>query len=249
MTNPIRKAINTLRYEGLAPLIKKGVPFIYDNYILKLLPRSIIRYNGVDVRAGWLFDTTLPWREGHRPKYESAIMSSISQHVSKRDDVVIVGGGWGVTAVGAAKQTGSSGSVTVYEGARREVERVKDTISLNGVSNTVHVEHAIVGSDVHLKSESGDARQIRPDELPECDVLELDCEGAEIMILEDLDFYPKYLIVESHGLYDAPTSEVQKTIESMPYSILSTEIAVDDYSEDCIKYDIYVVTARRVQSN
>jgi hypothetical protein len=170
-----------------------------------------VQYNGVPVKAGRLFDTALPEREGHRPEFESGLISVISRHFSPGDDVVIIGGGWGLTAVAAARQVGSSGSVTVFEGAQREFKRVKETVTLNSVSDIVEVQHAIVGPKVNLKSAAGDPSRIPPDQLPHCDVLELDCEGSEIGILQNLSLRPENISVETHGIYDSPTNEVKKS--------------------------------------
>jgi hypothetical protein len=205
-----------------------------------------VRYNGVAVKAGRLFNTMLSWREGHRPEFESGLISAISRHISPEDDVVIVGGGWGVTAVAAARQVGSSGSVTVFEGAQREVKRVKKTVTLNSVSDIVEVQHAVVGSKVHLKSAAGDPDRIPPNQLPRCDVLELDCEGSEIGILQNLSLRPEYVFVETHGIYDSPTAEVKKTLEELDYEIIHCDIGAEDYRIDCEEYDIYVLTGQRV---
>jgi hypothetical protein len=246
MPSQVRKAFDILRSEGFIPLIRKGVPFIHDNYISPYLPRVVVRYNGVEVKAARLFDTSLPWREGHRSQFESGLISAISCHISPGDDVVIVGGGWGVTAVAAAKKTGSSGSVTVFEGAKREVNRVKETLSLNSVSDIVEVKHAIVGPEIHLKSAAGNPDQISPDELPRCDVLELDCEGSEIDILGNISTYPEYIFVETHGIYESPTHEVRDTLKKLDYEIINCNIGAEDYRTDCEEYDIYVLTGQRV---
>ncbi|AUV84141.1 hypothetical protein C2R22_21410 (plasmid) [Salinigranum rubrum] len=246
MPSEVRKAFKILRSDGLIPLVRKGVPFVHDNYISSHLPRAVVQYNGVAVKAGRLFDTSLPWREGHRPQFESGLISAISRHVSSGDDVVIVGGGWGVTAVAAAKQVGDSGSVTVFEGAKREVKRVKETVALNSVSDIVEVHHAIVGPEIHLKSAAGDPARVPPDQLPRCDVLELDCEGSEIDILKNLSSRPEYVFVETHGIYEAPTDEVRKVLEELDYEITHCEIGAEDYRTDCEEYDIYVLTGQRI---
>jgi hypothetical protein len=246
MSSEIRKALDVLRSDGLIPLIRKGIPFAHNNYISSYLPRTVVQYNGVAVKAGRLFDTVLPWREGHCPVFESGLMSAISRHISPGDDVVIVGGGWGVTAVAAARQVGSYGSVTVFEGAQREVKRVKETVTLNSVSDIVEVEHAIVGPKVHLKSAAGGPDRIPSDQLPHCDVLELDCEGSEIDILQNLSLRPEYVFVETHGIYDSPTDEIKRAVEELEYKITHCDIGAEDYRTDCEEYDIYVLTGKRV---
>lgn len=245
MPDKVRKALEVLRSEGFIPLIRKGVPFVHDNYISPYLPRVKVRYNGVEVKAARLFDTSLPWRDGHRPQFESGLISAISCQVSQGDDVVIVGGGWGVTAVAAAKKTGPSGSVTVFEGAKREVDRVKETLSLNSVSNIVEVNHAIVGQEIQLKSAAGDPNQISPDELPRCDVLELDCEGSEIDILKNISTHPENIFVETHGIYGSPTQKVRDVLKNLGYEIIQCDIGAEDYRTDCEEYDIYVLTGQK----
>jgi hypothetical protein len=47
---------------------------------------------------------------------------------------------------------------------------------------------------------------ISPAELPECDILELDGEGAESLILRNMTIRPRVIAVETHGVYGAPTS-------------------------------------------
>ena len=211
MSSEVRKALDVLRSDGFIPLIRKGVPFAHNNYISSYLPRTVVRYNGVPVKAGRLFDTALPEREGHLPESESGLISAISRHISPGDNVETDGGGWGVTTVAVAIQLGSYGSVTVFEGAQREFKRVKETVTLNSVSAIVEVQHAIIGPKINLKSAAGDPNRILPDQLPHCDVLDLDCEGSEIGILQNLSLRPENIFVETHGICDSPTNEVKKS--------------------------------------
>jgi hypothetical protein len=102
---------------------------------------------------------------------------------------------------------GSSGSVTVFEGAQREVKWVKQTVTLNSVSDIVEEQHAFVRPKLHLKSAAGDPGRIPPDQLSHCNVLELDCKGSEIGILHNLSLRPENIFVETHGIYDSPTNE------------------------------------------
>jgi hypothetical protein len=117
---------------------------------------------------------------------------------SAGDKVVIIGGGYGVTAVRAAQIVGDAGHVDIYEGGQEQVEVVNETTKLNGVSNLCETYHAIVGEKKVLYGDAGGADQIRPDELQDCDVLEMDCEGSELQILRDMDIRPETLIIELH---------------------------------------------------
>jgi hypothetical protein len=80
--------------------------------------------------------------------------------------------------------------------------------------------------------------------LPECDVLLLDCEGSEIGILEKLTVQPRVILVESHGMYDSPSQEIEELLKRQSYSIKSKEPAVKE-SEFCCDNDIYSITAVR----
>jgi hypothetical protein len=195
--NYLTKAIAVLRRDGLLGLLNKGVPFVYNRHIAPIMPRTNAVYIGVDVEAARYFDSILPWRDKNKPHYESGLVSGLEDYVETGDSIVIVGGGWGVTAVKAAQQAGSSGKVTVYEGSAKEIDHVKNAVERNGVSGRVKIIHSIVGPIVSLRGEAGKATHTPPDELPECDVLELDCEGSKIEILESITIRPRVILIES----------------------------------------------------
>lgn len=243
--NFVTKSIRLLRDEGLFRFLKKAVIFVYDNHLVPFLPRRTAVYNGVEVNAARLFDAVLPWRTKNRPCYESGLISSIKNHVRKSDNVVIVGGGWGVTAVIAAQRVGTSGKVTVFEGSLGEVQKVKETALRNSVLNTITINHAIVGPLVSLRGKEGNASRISPDDLPDCDVLELDCEGSELDILENLGIRPRVILIESHGHHDAPSAEVKENLADLSYSIKSEEVADEGLAEFCTENDVYSITAVR----
>lgn len=115
------------------------------------------------------------------------------------DRVVIIGGGDGVTAVTAAKLVGRAGSVQVYEGGDRAAGRLITLTAREGISGICTIHHAVVGP--HIDVYGGDfanADHVAPDEIPECDVLELDCEGSEVEILRSMTIRPRAIIVEIH---------------------------------------------------
>ncbi|MDG5776195.1 hypothetical protein VB773_02365 [Haloarculaceae archaeon H-GB2-1] len=177
--------------------------------------------------------------------YESGLIAGISEHVDEGDDVVIVGGGRGITAVRAAEQVGETGTVTVFEGASECIGRIKQTARLNSVADRIAVYHRIVGSTENLKGSRKGAARLSPSELPECDVLELDCEGAEIEILDGIEFRPRVVLVETHGLYDTPSEAVKTMLENQSYSITSEQVADEGRSDFCEDNDIMVIAAVR----
>lgn len=243
--NYFTKAIGALRRGGPFALIKKGIPFIYNRHIAPFLPRVNAEYNGVDVNAGRWFDSFLPWRMKNKPNYESGIILGIEEYVEEGDSFVIVGGGWGVSAVKAAQKVGPSGQITVYEGSLKQVKNVNETVKINNVSDRVEIIHGIVGPNISLRGESRDATQFSSEELPNCDVLELDCEGSEISILENLNIRPRLIIVESHGMNDAPSSKIENLLGDLSYSVKVNKVADEDQRKYCKENDIYTLTALR----
>lgn len=242
-------AIEILRTEGPMTLFLRSINFIYRRTFALLLPRRPVQYNGIEVPSARLFDGILPWRsrEG-RPNYESGLISGMEERLHPGFDVVIVGGGWGVTAVKAAEKVGEDGTVTVYEGSAREVDRVRRTVETNGYSDIVDVHHATVGTALNLRGESGESGEaavVNPGKLPQCDVLELDCEGSEVEILKELTIRPDVILVETHGLYDASTDKVKSILSNISYSVVSNVVADEDNPEKCKTDDIRVLTALR----
>lgn len=240
----LRDAVEIFRIEGPVTLFLKTLNYFYRRTFAPFLPTRTVHYNGIKVPSARLFDGTLPWRSCEdQPNYESGLISGLEERLQPGLDVVIVGGGWGVTAVKAAEKVGEAGSVTVYEGSIKEVDRVRRTVETNGYSDTVDVNHAIVGTAINLHGKSGEAPIVNPEELPQCDVLELDCEGSEVKILEELTISPKVILVETHGLYDASTDRVKSILSNRSYSVVSNVIADKGRRHKCVRDDIRVLTA------
>lgn len=188
---------------------------LYNWLIRPHTPRKIAVFNGVPVRAVRLFDQSDVF-----PGYEEPLIEGIRTHVNEGDSVVVVGGGRGVSSVVAAVRAGRSGQVVTFEGSADLVERLRETTRLNGVDDRVSVRHAVVGSAVRLAGEPDGASAVAPAQLPSSTVLVLDCEGAEIEILEDYEGSPRLVIVETHGFLDAPESAVQNQLAERGYEVV-----------------------------
>ncbi|QLC34412.1 FkbM family methyltransferase [Halarchaeum sp. CBA1220] len=238
------RSVRILRTEGISTLLRRGT---YEAYrqTREVLPRTTATYGGVEVRAGRILDDYVPDFSLDRPGYESGLTAAIEGEVEEGDRVVIVGGGWGVTAVLAARRVGPEGSVTVYEGSKTQLERVRETLALNGVSGRVTVEHAVVGADVSVFGSAGDADFVPSAELPDCDVLSLDCEGAELRILDGYEGEPRAVFVETHAFLGAPKADVEERLTGLGYTIDDVRVAEETSREYCEEKGIYVVTATR----
>lgn len=239
----LRRAVDILREDGLRHLIRQSTRFVYENGVRIYLPRNTVTYNGVKVRAGRFLDPFVPGHSLDKSGYEEAIVAAIRKHANRGDHVVIVGGGWGVSAVAAAKQVGDGGHVRVYEGAKEGVKHVRETTELNDCSDPVTVKHAIIGREVSLYSEAGDAAVHAGSELPACDLLVLDCEGAENDILEALEVRPSTIVVETHGFLGTPEEMVRERLDEAGYVVRQSTVAESANAPYCEEHGIYVLVA------
>lgn len=245
MASLVSRALTLYRDQGPLELAKRAVQFAYGSGIRPRLPRRTVDYNGVTVRGARYFDSVVPWETLDRPSYESGIVTALESTANAGDSVVIVGGGWGVSSVAAASLVGYNGSVQTFEAATEAVERVHETLALNGVDDRVSVTNAVVAEEISTRGSTEDVPTIPPEELPECDILVLDCEGAEYSILPDLASAPRVVIVETHGFLGAPSDEVQLLLEDRGYSVVANRVADDGLRELCESNDVHVLTAQR----
>jgi len=171
-----------------------------------LLPRWQQRANGVRY-TGRLGDGLNDVQPAGDPYYECGLVESIRCKVEDGDDVTIVGGGHGITAL-AAEQEG--GDVTVYEPAarmaRRLCHRVKGTVVCEGF----YEDKNVYGD--------GSTRLTGAD-LDACDVLVLDCEGVEHQVIRDLTESPRVILVETHGFLGAPKDKVWEEMSKIGFDV------------------------------
>jgi len=198
----------------------------------------------VAVRGARSFDTIVPWHTTNVPEYEGALVRGIRENVGYGETVVVIGGGWGVSTVEAAEQVGVEGIVTTFEGAKEQLNRVEETVRLNGVDDRVSVRHAVVARAISLLGKQKAAEQLRSEDLPPCDVLVLDCEGAEVEILQNMEIHPHTVIVESHGFLGTPKSQVQETLEDCGYRTISADVADTRVERYCKNASIYVLVSK-----
>ncbi|NEU55651.1 FkbM family methyltransferase [Halorussus sp. MSC15.2] len=183
------------------------------------------------------------------PLYETELIRGARSQIETGDKITIIGGGWGVSTVVAAQEAGEEGKVVTYEGATKQVKRTQQTLLLNDTLAEVSIIHAVVGKTKNLRGDAGRPEQINPDQLSPCDGLIMDCEGAEMDILTDLRIRPRFIVVETHGLYDAPTEKVKEKLVEMEYEIAASGVAEEWKKEDCYENDVYVLTAVKEETS
>lgn len=209
MIGKLRTAIGILRQDGLVGLGRR----FYRRFIWDKMPEAeqYAMINDVAIaktnskssrRVVRLGDQLLPWNTpGYIPDYKAANVDAVIRQCKLGDDVVIVGGGDGVTSVTAAREVGDSGEVTIYEADADRVRDLRRTLELNGVSDRCTLVHTVVGEAHNVANEAG-SNSINASDLPACNLLEMDCEGAELAILASLTTRPRSIVVEIHHEYD-----------------------------------------------
>lgn len=180
------------------------------------------RVNGVEVGSRKfgkaLFDGLVPWDVPGVDEYKKINSSLIREHVGGQDTVGIIGGGIGVSTV-VASEAAEDGKVVSYEASERRCEILKETVRANAAEN-VDVRNAIVGPAIDVAGKNNNADQIGADELREFDVIEMDCEGAEVQILGELSRKPSCIIVETHPNKGAATATIEDLLEDKGYVIV-----------------------------
>jgi hypothetical protein len=247
------KSIQLLKNYGFSELSRRTARYVYVRIIREFLPTlSEVKYAGIPIsRERKLGDSVVPAFLLPHPledieEYEQTLIAALHSEVRVGDKVTIVGGGEGVTAVVATKAVGETGAVVCYEGSKWCVQKVKATAARNKVSKRLTVKHAIVGEAISVYGAREDhaTRVVTPADLPECDVLALDCEGAETTILRNMKLRPRAIAVESHGIYGAPSKMVRELLEKLDYAVEDLGVAEPRDPQGCDAKDIRVLLGR-----
>ena len=247
-------AAQILRESGYVGLAQRATGYLYRRTLRRILPRATVRYAGVavakDRKIGDLIvlASWVPPDLRDIPSYEQTLIGGIREHVRIGDHVVVVGGGEGVSSTIAAQLAGDSGSVVCFEGALDCATSVEIAARRNGVGHRLTVRHAVVGTAIGIygPKELQSTVVIDPADLPRCDVLELDCEGAEITILKTMRIAPRAIVVETHGLYGAPTMKVRQLLEDRGYNVFDLGWAEPRTVDYCMEHDVRVLAGTLV---
>jgi hypothetical protein len=241
------KLVGIYREVGAGGLASRLFCYSYKNFVRLVLPNTgQILYAGIpighrkigDQLVSKLFNST---DFNDSPGYEQALVTALRANVRGGDEVVIVGGGLGVTSVVAALAAGETGHVECFEGDLLGVKAIRRVARLNGVLERITAHHAIVGEAIAVSGNSVATTTVHPSELPACDILELDCEGAEIGILREMTIQPRAISVEAHGFLGAPTASVRELLESRGYRVQELGWAEPRFLNACVENDIRVL--------
>lgn len=157
------------------------------------------------------------------PKAKEANINAIVDNVKSNDNVTIIGGGYGLNALYIAEQVGKDGSMKIFEADSNKIELLKKTLDYHSISTEYNIKHGIVGKGYRIMGDGIEGSVIEPEQLQECDVLEMDCEGAELEIIKNMQIRPNLLIIEQHPQLDmSPYSSsdlIPNILKHMGYSV------------------------------
>lgn len=188
------------------------------------------------------------WRSlANQPDYESGLCKLLTK-IDLSGDICIVGGGLGVVATKIGMMKSDGGSIICYEGSEKYYLECLQTYELNKqkIKTEITFINSVVATNVGVY---GDAimHTTPVSELGHFDILVMDCEGAEKQIIRELQARPKVILVETHGVYGASTSEVKKLLGQLNYEVKRSELAEDGLAEFCVNKDIYVLLAQLIE--
>jgi tRNA A58 N-methylase Trm61 len=159
--------------------------------------------NGTPSRTAKLCDISTFWDPVI--SYEEDFLQLLRDTELENKSIVEVGGGFGVCTAEIATRARPDGEVVTHEAKDERCVILHDTLQMNHVADMVDVRNQ------RVESVSED-----------CDVLVLDCEGSEREIL-GADYYgdPDTVIVETHPVFGAPTTQIKRELEVDGYQILT----------------------------
>lgn len=191
---------------------------VYARFLRPLLPKKTCNLSGVTTRGPFRM-----FEDPEDPTYKQCLCDAIREYVSTGDAVNIVGESRGVPTVLAAE---AGGDVTVYEASVPRYDQIQQTLGLNGCVEAVEVVHAVVGAYGDTSREEhgaeGHVTKLRPQAVSDCDILVLDCDGAEYDILASMSQPPETIIVEYHGYLQSPESRMKTLLEERGYDIVGS---------------------------
>jgi hypothetical protein len=249
----VPKLLDVYREAGAGGLAWRLFSYFYKNFVRAVLPNGDqILYAGIPIGHRKVGDHLLPKLYNSpdvsdAPGYEQALVTALKANVRSGDQVVVVGGGLGVTCVVAALAAAENGHVKCFEGDLHGVDAVQRVARLNGVSDRITARHTVVGQAIGVYGDAVATVTMHPSGLPPCDILELDCEGSEIGILRDMTIQPRAIAVETHGFLGASTAAVHEMLEKRGYCVQDLGWAEPRFLTACVENDIRVLVGTLAQ--
>lgn len=130
------------------------------------------------------------------------------------------------------------GHVISYEASLEMINITDGALEINkevladNILARVDVHHALVGTEVDVWGSAARAESVPPLELPNCDVLVTDCEGAELYLIKKMKIIPRAAIIEANPNKGVETESVVVELEKRDYSV---SVRDDDEEEPTVE--------------
>lgn len=228
--------IRIVYLEGFLILLTRIIGYVHEHIVRPYLPTkqsNLAKFNGVYVsyEKTKYFDGILGL-----VNYEGPLVRELKDCAAPADCIVIVGGGYGVSTTKAVRYSDKDTEIISYEGSETMYQRLLCTLSINNVSG-VDARKKIVGDPISVAGDAVTDESIYPSELPESDLLILDCEGTEKQILDQMTHQPSTIIVETHGQYGSPVEDVNKILRRKGYSLKNETTMSVNKSMSVLKFE------------
>lgn len=240
------KSKKALEQGGLRLLLKRATRKAYVSFIKPFMPRKDFRlFNGVKVEENMLFEETLDLTQQNIENFEEKNIEAIQEYLKKDEDITIIGGGYGVTAKYAHQITeDGNGIVKVIEASKSQIEKMQDVKKWNDLD--IELIHGLVGKEVNIYGEKGQPERIDINEI-DSEVIQMDIEGSECSVLEEMTDGPPKIIIESHGSEGCSSENVENKLKDLDYD---TEILGPERDEQrFVEEDVQIIVGNKKQQN
>jgi len=130
---------------------------------------------------------------------EKGLLKALSPSLINQDDKLLgVGLGYGISLIHNLKN--NLMHLTYIEASKTQIELAKLNLELNSskTSGDITILEGYVGAEIGVyNSETSEYKKIDIDRI-DFDVLELDCQGAEFLILSTMKSRPRVIVAELH---------------------------------------------------
>jgi hypothetical protein len=215
--------------------MKARVVSIYNDLVRPRLPATADTkaVEGIEVVSRRYrrhrLDTIVPIPTPYELYLKERNIELIREAVNVTDTGISIGGGYGVTAIALSERVDT---LHIFEGSTDLIGEVEKNLTANNVDAQLH--ETIVGEAIAIDGRTTSST-ISPSDLPDAGVIEMDCEGSEISILDGITKPPDQFVIETHPTLGAPTEEVVSRLHDLGHTVTSQ-------AEDPVDGDILVST-------
>lgn len=202
--------------------------------IINSIPRIVIQghiiNNGVKIRRDFIlsarpivfFEQILAIYSGFANKYrynynnEGGVFYSHLRVTKPSDKILAIGLGQATTLIAVVKMLDNSGFYRCIESSESQIKIASENINLNEIDRSKYeIINGYAGKEIFGSYGNPSENPININDF-DFNILEMDCEGSELSILNSLTKTPDYIIVEVHPYnYPGDFSDFELFIDFM----------------------------------